>query len=312
MRRPQYIRQLPDFSKVEKVEQGKLAYASPVRVLSEEGLRVLNEIVARENDNKGPSRGSRIGVRGLYYSSPWIRDFVSSKELKSMVEEIAGEELILAPIHNSTPQANTTVPGKEGTVEFWHWDSVPYVANIQLSPVEGMEGGDLELVLMNKHEGMEALVSKTLDPSMVEKMSYEAPGNMVVLQGSEILHHVTPITNDSVRSILITCFTPANVFKPDKTVLATEEQEDKMTGCAKYEFFRSKAWTCSNVLKAMVEQVEYTQDGGEMSRRLRSVSHELDRVADLLEERTSDAIGFYNEESGKHEAVYQTDPRKAN
>ena len=42
-------------------------------------------------------------------------------------------------------------------------------------------------------------------------------------------------------------------------------------------------------------QVEYTQDGGEMSRRLRSVSHELDRVADLLEERTSDAIGFYNE-----------------
>ena len=37
------------------------------------------------------------------------------------------------------------------------------------------------------------------------------------------------------------CFAPANVYKPDKLVLATEIQEDRSTnheGSAKYEFFR--------------------------------------------------------------------------
>jgi hypothetical protein len=36
----------------------------------------------------------------------------------------------------------------------------------------------------------------------VERISYEAPGRMMLCQGSEILHHVTPIRSvRSVRSI---------------------------------------------------------------------------------------------------------------
>ena len=38
-----------------------------------------------------------------------------------------------------------------------------------------------------------------------------------------------------------------------------------------------------------------------MARRLRSVAQELERVADLVEERTNDTIGFFDEETGKFE-----------
>ena len=40
---------------------------------------------------------------------------------------------------------------------------------------------------------MKALVKGNLGVDDVEKISYEAPGKMVLAQGSEILHHVTPI-----------------------------------------------------------------------------------------------------------------------
>ena len=64
----------------------------------------------------------------------------------------------------------------------------------------------------------------------------------MVCQGSEILHHVTPVKSEQPRVVVILCFAPANVFRPDKLVLATERQEDRSTdheGSAVYEFFRS-------------------------------------------------------------------------
>ncbi len=45
--------------------------------------------------------------------------------------------------------------------------------------------------------------------------------------------------------------------------------------------------------------MEYTQDEDHLGRRLRSVAFELNRVSDLLEGKTSDAIGFVNEVSSK-------------
>ena len=57
----------------------------------------------------------------------------------------------------------------------------------------------------------------------------------------------------------------------------------------------------------MVTKIPYTEDGKMLGSRLRSVVHELERVADLLEGKTSDAIGFFNEENGKHGARYLGD-----
>ena len=128
------------------------------------------------------------------------------------------------------------------------------------------------------------------------------------------------------RIVAIMCFAPANIYKPDKLVLATEIQEDKSTnheGSAVYEFFRSRqvrvsgmksiilyrgrAWVCGNALAGMTTTVPYSEDGKMLANRLRSVVQELERVADLLNGKGSDAIGFFNEENGKHGARYLGD-----
>ena len=58
---------------------------------------------------------------------------------------------------------------------------------------------------------------------------------MILAQGSEILHHVTPVTNDAKRISLIFGYAPANCFQPPKTNLRTMERVDtkfKVIFCA--------------------------------------------------------------------------------
>merc|ERR1711935_1076141 len=283
---PSHVTKLPDFSRVDSMkgeEPGTLAYSNPVRLLSEEGVRVMRQILEREKPAKMvPARGSRVTVRGLYYKSPWIRDLQSSERLLDLVSVMAGERLVPSHFNNSTPQVNFSIPGLGGSSDFWHWDSVCYVANFLLSDPSTMEGGDLEIIKMEKEEGMRALVGGSLSSDKVEKLVYGPPGNMVLAQGSEILHHVTQIKSEVPRIVCILCFCPANVFKPDKMVLYTEEQADKAHGhanIAAYEFFRGKAWVCGQALTGMVSQVKHTEDREKLAERLRSVATELERVA---------------------------------
>jgi len=56
-------------------------------------------------------------------------------------------------------------------------------------------------------------VGGRLPAGAVEKMNYGPPGKAVLCQGSEILHHVTPVRSSVPRIVVILCFAPADVFK---------------------------------------------------------------------------------------------------
>jgi len=303
---PDYVKTLPDYRQARNGKSGNLAYSKPFQFLSSEGLDVIRRIVERETPSVEPSRGSRIGIRGLYYSSPWIRDLHSCPQVLDHVSSIIGEKVVITHNLASAPHINSSVPGAKGAAEFWHWDSVSYVGNFLINETDGMDGGDLEIIKKEKYAGMRALVDGSLGSNDVEKVSYEAPGKMVLAQGSEILHHVTPIESLKKRTVIVFCFTPANVFKPDKIVLQTYIQEDKPLGnkCAVFEFFRGRAWACGNALIGMTKKTAYTEDGEKLAERLRSVAHELSRCADLVEENANDAIGFFDESKGVYEEEY--------
>jgi len=300
---PGFVKTFPGYEKVAKAKDGNLAYCKPCQVLSKEGLKVIRKIVKREMPDVAPSRGSRTALRGVYYTSPWFRDFHSSPLLLDHVSAIAGERLVVTHDLPSAPQINSSVPGVEGAAEFWHWDSINYVGNFLINDMKHIEGGDLEIIKMEKRAGMKALVNGNLKPEQLEKVSYEAPGKMMLCQGSEILHHVTPIRSSLKRTVVILAFARADVFKPDKMVMQTYVQEDKPRGnkSGLYEFFRGRSWVCGNALMGMTRVVPYTEDGEQLATRLRSVAEELKRCADLIEEKTNDTIGFFDETKNKFE-----------
>ena len=155
-----------------KAKDGNLAYCKPCQILSKEGLKVVCKIVEREMPDVAPSRGSRTALRGLYYTSPWFRDFHCCPQLLDHVSAIAGERLVVTHDLPSAPQVNSSVPGMEGSAEFWHWDSINYVGNFLINDMKNIEGGDLELIKMEKRAGMKALVDGNLRQEQLEKVSY--------------------------------------------------------------------------------------------------------------------------------------------
>lgn len=50
------------------------------------------------------TRGKKTCLRGLYYSSPFIRDFQCCEELKDLFQCLVGEELVPHPNFCSVPQ----------------------------------------------------------------------------------------------------------------------------------------------------------------------------------------------------------------
>ena len=92
---------------------------------------------------------------------------------------------------------NLSVDGAKGPVDIWHYDSIAYTGVVLLNKVDKMEGGKLEIMHHNKHHALE-LLAKSHDYKC-EAISYEKAGKMILAQGSEILHHVTPVLNDSKR-----------------------------------------------------------------------------------------------------------------
>ena len=84
-------------------------------------------------------------------------------------------------------------------------------------------------------------------------------GKMILAQGSEILHHVTPVTSSGTQRIsMIFGYAPANVFQPPKTILKTFQKVDQKHHMADYEFFREKAWQAKHCLDHFVENTHFT------------------------------------------------------
>ena len=78
---------------------------------------------------------------------------------------------------------------------------------------------------------------------------------MILAQGAELLHHVTPVTNKIIRISLIFGYAPANAFQPPKTILKTFQKVDQTHKMATYEFFREKAWQTMHCLKHYVSHM---------------------------------------------------------
>ena len=121
----------------------------------------------------------------------------------------------------------------------------------------------------------------------------------------QVLHHVTPVTSDHVRLTLIFGLSPANAFQPPLTILSSMIRVDWASGVAPYEFYREKAWQASHALAYLAQETSFTLSGEELARKLRSVTAELARAADLLDGSTSDTITFFDETKNKEEMDYE-------
>ena len=93
---------------------------------------------------------------------------------------------------------------------FINRDSVAYTGVILLSDMTKMIGGNLEISMMNKELALEKIARG--EHVAKETVQYEKPGKMILAQGSEILHHVTPVESTQERYQFTSNCTFQNIF----------------------------------------------------------------------------------------------------
>ena len=127
---PDYVVTFPHMKKVKHAppvtsnKGSSFAFSGPFQLLSEEGLRVVRSIVQREEHRYGDlssivvphndyrytfravasARGSKRALRGLYYSSPFIRDLQNCPQLLEMFQVCVGEKLLPHFCFSNSPQ----------------------------------------------------------------------------------------------------------------------------------------------------------------------------------------------------------------
>ena len=162
-------------------------------------------------------------------------------------------------------------------------------------------GGDLQIVRRSRDDGLHRIAEtrNRLDDTEIATVDYSAPGSCILVQGTEILHRVTPVEGASEpRMALGIGLMPANPWRWDKTNMDTFARYDGLE-VASYEFYRMKAHALGHALVSLAETTPTSTARTDQAARLRAVAAELERVAALVGDTVAlpadDFVGFVDE-----------------
>lgn len=266
-----------------------LAYTAPFRVLSDQGVSALRQVI--DNNEKFTTSVPNLVpkcLRGLGYRSDFIRDLNYSEPLLRHLSQCAGEALTPHAMSMNLAQINFGEIGG-GPVNQWHIDSVPYVMVILLSDATDMVGGELLVArLGDPKEAIRRIRAEEIDPQLIDKVNYPGPGYAIFMQGSQIAHAVTPVTHAKERRLTcINSYQTLNPFCQDHTVYKTFTTMDG--DAPPYEFARHVAWRVQGQLDYLMNKVVNGSSGHEeLEAILDKAASELSRAKLLITGKIED------------------------
>ena len=229
---------------------------SAFRVMSEEGSRVLNHVLAAIDKYAVSSPRIPKVNRGVTFRHQFLNKLGHSPALLRLVSKLAGCELIYHPmriqqLHTNLKPQDIVVPGSgdasgkpnvlKRNIDRWHCDTTGFVVVLFCTDPDAYEGGELQYFNGTRDEGTRLLsASKTataLDPSTaaagagagVERSSGGLPADRVLnvgrqqlgfgvfMQGCRVFHQVTPVLRGEQRTTVVFSFQPVDALALEAT-----------------------------------------------------------------------------------------------
>lgn len=287
------------------------AYSMPFRVLSEEGVREARAAVDNARAQYSEPGVTQVGkgnrrathfARGVGYTSQWMRDFTYDTSVTDLLSDIARDELWP---HTMTMSVGHTNVGQVATgkpVDKWHVDSTDYVFIVIISDIEEMEGGLLRVLQQPDSSGtyFQELQAQGVPPELVETVRYTGPGFGIFMQGSKILHAVTPVLKArEPRYSLVNSYMTTDVFlrDPTKYHTFTDKGFDDRMDVLPLEFARHKAWRVKGQMTYLMEHAPFGSSPKELAKVLSTAGAELMQSAKLLLGEEVDDASFVEEKN---------------
>lgn len=263
---------------------------------------------------KGNARATHF-VRGVGYTSRWMRDFTYDTSVTDMLSDMARDNLWP---HTMTMSVGHTNVGEVATgkpVDKWHVDSTDYVFIIIISDIEEMEGGLLRVLQQPDSSGsyFKTLQTNGVPPELVETVRYTGPGFGIFMQGSKILHAVTSVLQArEPRYSLVNSYMTTNVFLRDPTKYHTFTSKgfDDRKDVVPLEFARHKAWRIKGQMSWLLEHARYGSTPEELAKILECAGSELVQSAQLLKNKEEDNATFVDDEDTMSQVMMTNNRRR--
>lgn len=319
---PDFVILLDGFQRVPKAPQlaktvaengqSQIAYSGPFRLLSDEGYRVLKSVLKREMAYQIADARHPSSVRFSGYRSKWLQDFNRCPRILEHLSNIAGDvQLVPTTLQSSYSHTNIGYAGTD-KVDSYHRDSVPYVVILLACDMSETVGGKLQLIERDADEAFRLIeqYKGQVPEEYVRTIDYLGSNSCVFMQGklqrylfiqneltkyilgSRIVHRVTGIESCAEpRITVVNSYMSTNPFTTDCTRYDTFRKEK--TG--PLEFAMHKLWRANAQMFDLGSGEHPWPTLDQVIERLDKCIGELNQCRDLLTEKTSDRVGFYDE-----------------
>jgi len=286
------------FSEEDKRTFPGMSVSAPFRVVSDEGLRVLRSIYQKNKPLiiRGERQSARL--RGLGYTSQFIRDFNNCRLLAKFFGHMANDTLAAHTMPMNYSHTNIGDIGEHAPVDQWHADSVEYVMVLIISDIQDMVGGELEVIMHSSQKAFQLLVEDKLTKDDILVANYKSAGYCMFMQGSKMVHHVSPVISArEPRISMVNSYVSCDVTRPDTTRLATFMNCGDPREVSRLDFARHKAWRTKAILDNVLETTKFSDPPDVTLEKMRAARDELINACNLLEEKTTDSLPYFNEKA---------------
>lgn len=266
----------------------QVAVAGPFRVLSDEGVAALQEVLRGLAPDADRAAGRRLSIflRRSVQRSAFVRALASDPDVIAHLSAIAGTPLCPHSIPGMQAFVNFAPEELTRSVDSWHVDSISFDAVLMVSDPATLAGGRFEYFLGSRAEmatlmGVEderELVlgyDQPLPEDRVVKVEFPGPGYAVFMQGDMVFHRAAPLAQPGERITLVAGFLARDLAYPDRTNtghMQNWQEIDILTDAA-----RHAAWLSREKLSALLEVLNYTPGDPRLG------------LAEALEEAIADA-----------------------
>ena len=272
-----------------------LGITSCFRVLSDEGVACLLEVVrSLERFTTSNARIER-NVRGGTYRSRFLRDLCLSPDIAEAISEICDAPMAPHTIPHQLGHLNYNPLDIGRSVDKWHVDTLRVDYVMFVTDPNAVEGGEFQYFAGTKHE-MAALHEAGDSPPADRVVSprLPGPGHAVLQQGNMVVHRARGIREPGERVTMVNGYVPMDLRFPDFTrydQLVHADPPDVVT--AEYE--RHVAWLARERARAIIDSPDFTDDREASAARLGRIAEELDRAATLIRSEPGETIEHFGD-----------------
>jgi len=274
-----------------------LAYSAPFRFLSADGTQVLRSIID-DHAHMAKPNDRNVNIRGLGYMSRFLRDLSFCPEVVGLFSALANEPLWPHNMGMNLGHTNFGEIGSDKAVDEWHTDSTDYVYVLILSDITDMVGGELQVLQLADSSGevFNDLKVHGIPMDKVQRAAYPGAGYCIFMQGSKILHSVTPVLDaKEPRISMVNSFSRRDCFAPDRTRMCSlRDQAHDPADISNLEYARHKAWRVAGQMKHIIEKVPFGTKPEELAEYFEDVVAELQHANKLLRSEATDMPGYIN------------------